>query len=135
MKQGGRTLIRINGRTMSERQAGRLAGTQGARTLARLGFDASPVARRARYFAFRGSKRERARDRAAIADLIVPYPRRQNDGLDPALLRARIFERNGVAPADKSVIAAAGASATRCTPAWATPNEHSRLYPVETHGK
>ena len=41
MRGGGRTLVRINGKAMSERQAGRLTGTQGARALARLGFDAS----------------------------------------------------------------------------------------------
>ena len=33
--------------------------------------------RRARYFAFRGSKRERAQHRGAIAHLISPYPRRR----------------------------------------------------------
>ena len=67
MHRGGRALVRINGKTMSERQAGRLTGTQGADALARLGFDAVSVPRRARYFAFRGDKHERARDRAAIA--------------------------------------------------------------------
>jgi hypothetical protein len=64
MHQGGRTLVRINGWTMWERQAGRLTGTQGARALARLGFDAVPVPRRARYFAFRGDRWTRAHHRA-----------------------------------------------------------------------
>ena len=76
MRAGGRALVRANGKHVSERQAGRLAGTQGARALARLGFDAVPVPRRARYFAFRGGRRERARHRAAIAHLITAYPKR-----------------------------------------------------------
>ena len=76
MRQGGRSLVRVNGKHVSERQAGRLAGTQGARALARLGFDAVPVPRKGRYFAFRGDNRERARNRAAIAHLLKPYPKR-----------------------------------------------------------
>ena len=55
----------------------RLAGTRGARALARLGFDTVPVPRRARYFAFRGDKQERRHNRAAIA--IRPYPKRGAD--------------------------------------------------------
>ena len=66
MRQGGRALIRVNGKHLSERQVGRLVGTRGARALARLGFDAIPVPRRARYFAFRGSKQQRKHNRAAI---------------------------------------------------------------------
>jgi hypothetical protein len=77
MRSGGRALVRVNGGHMSERQAGRLAGTRGARALAQLGFDAVPVPRRERYFAFRGDKRERARNRSAIAQLIQPYPKRE----------------------------------------------------------
>jgi hypothetical protein len=76
MRQGGRALIRINGTYVSERQAGRLAGTQGARALAALGFDAVPVPRRGRYFAFRGSKHDRRCNSAAIAHLVLPYPKR-----------------------------------------------------------
>jgi hypothetical protein len=77
MRQGGRSLVRVNGKHLSERQAGRLVGTQGARALAKLGFDAIAVPRRARYFAFRGDRRERARHRAAIAHLITAYPKRE----------------------------------------------------------
>ena len=76
MRQGGRALVRVNGKHMSERQAGRLAGTRGARALGKLGFDAISMPRRARYFAFRGGKQERRRDRAAIAHLLQPYPKR-----------------------------------------------------------
>ena len=41
---------------------------------ARLGFDASAVPRRSRYFAFRGCRAER--HRAQIAHLVQPYPKR-----------------------------------------------------------
>jgi hypothetical protein len=76
MRHGGRTLIRHGDKILSERQVGRIAGTQGARALARLGFDAVPVARRARYFCFIGDRHERASNRAAIAHLIRSYPKR-----------------------------------------------------------
>jgi hypothetical protein len=76
MCAGGRALVSVNGKRISERQAGQLAGTRGSHALAKLGFDASPVQRRGRYFAFRGTRRERGQLRAAIAGLIKPYPRR-----------------------------------------------------------
>ena len=76
MRPGGRALVRVNGKTMSERQAGSLVGTQGVDALARLGFDAVPTARKGRYFAFRGTRAERKQLRGAIAHLIVPYPKR-----------------------------------------------------------
>jgi hypothetical protein len=78
MRGGGRSLTRVNGKALSERQAGRLAGTQGPRALARLGFDAISVPRRARYFAFRGDRHERERNRSAIAHLLQPYPKRED---------------------------------------------------------
>jgi hypothetical protein len=78
MRSGGRARILINGAPISERQAGRIAGTQGARTLARLGFDASTTPRCERYFAFRGSRHEQRELRAAIGHLIKPYPKRPN---------------------------------------------------------
>ena len=76
MRGGGRASVRVNGKTMSERQAGSLVGTQGSSALARLGFDAIPTARKGRYFAFRGARAERQRLRAAITHLIAPYPKR-----------------------------------------------------------
>jgi hypothetical protein len=48
MRPGSRTLTRINGKTMSERGMYCLAGTRGARALAKLGFDAISVPRRPR---------------------------------------------------------------------------------------
>jgi hypothetical protein len=82
MHAGGRALISVNGKRISERQAGRLAGTRGARALARLGFDSVPVSRRGRYFAFRARSKEREQLRIAIAHLIKPYPKRAGDGAD-----------------------------------------------------
>ena len=76
MRNGGRSLTHINGRHVSERQMHRLAGTRGHRALTKLGFDASPVPRKARYFAFRGNRVERKQLRAAIAPLFKPYPKR-----------------------------------------------------------
>jgi hypothetical protein len=76
MRQGGRALVSINGKLISERQARRIAGTRGAKALARLGFDASPVPRRSRYFAFRGTREVRRELHAAISGLIKPYPKR-----------------------------------------------------------
>jgi hypothetical protein len=78
MRQGQRrALVTLNGKPISERQAGRLAGTRGFRALARLGFDASSVSRRSRYFAFRGTRGERRELQAAISGLIKPYPKRK----------------------------------------------------------
>jgi hypothetical protein len=74
MHQGGRTLVSVNGRTISERQAHRIAGTRGAQALAQLGFDAGTVPRRSRYFAFRGEERRELQ--AAISGLVKPYPKR-----------------------------------------------------------
>jgi hypothetical protein len=78
MRLGGRVVIAIDDKRLSERQAGRLAGTRGVHALAKLGFDVTAVPRRERYFAFRGSRKERRQLRAAIADLIKPFPRRAN---------------------------------------------------------
>jgi hypothetical protein len=76
MCDGVRPLIHIGDKVISERQARRLVGTASTRVLGRLGFDATLVPRRARYFAFRGDKREQDSLRKAIADLIKPYPKR-----------------------------------------------------------
>jgi hypothetical protein len=42
MRSGGRAQVSINGKRLSERQAGRLVGTRGGHALAKLGFDATP---------------------------------------------------------------------------------------------
>ena len=81
MRQGGRAPVAINGKPISERQAGRIAGTRGAQALAQLGFDARAVPRRSRYFAFRGTREERRELQAAISGLIKPYPKRPRSAL------------------------------------------------------
>jgi hypothetical protein len=74
---GPRALIYYAGKVVSERQAKRRFGTCGRRQLAALGIRSHVVLRRTRYFAFRGDRREQAALRAAIADRIKPYPKRQ----------------------------------------------------------
>jgi hypothetical protein len=76
MCDGGRALIHYEGRVVSERQARRRFGTAGRRELARLGIRSVAVPRRARVFAFRGSRREQAALRASIEHLERPYPKR-----------------------------------------------------------
>ena len=61
---------------MSSRQARHHFGSESVTALRALGVEAVPVPRRARYFAFRGSARERKRLRRAIAPLTKPYPKR-----------------------------------------------------------
>jgi hypothetical protein len=74
---GARALIYYAGKVVSERRAKQRFGTQGRKGLAALGIRSHLVPRRTRYFAFRGSGREQAALRAAIADRIKPYPKRQ----------------------------------------------------------
>jgi hypothetical protein len=74
MHNGGRAMIRINVTIMFERQAGRLFGSQGALALAKLGLDVITVKRKARYFAFRGSRAEQREHRAAIAPFAQAVP-------------------------------------------------------------
>jgi hypothetical protein len=62
-----RVLVRYRGKMLSERSARRRFGTSSARQLARLGFRVETVPRRCRYFAFRGSRRERRQLRLAFA--------------------------------------------------------------------
>src|SRR3954466_15187071 len=68
LTRGGRVLVRKpDGMTMSGRQARRGFGSASGTGLRALAGEAVPVPRRARYFAFRGSARERQRLRRAIA--------------------------------------------------------------------
>jgi hypothetical protein len=77
MTKGGRAAITLpDGTRISERTGRRIVGTGGARALAQMGFDAASTPRKERYFAFRGSRREQRKLRAAIAALVKPYPKR-----------------------------------------------------------
>jgi hypothetical protein len=76
MHRGGRALIHYAGEILSERQAKQRFGTEGRKRLAALGIRSHLVSGRARYFGFRGKAREQAALRAAIADRIMPYPKR-----------------------------------------------------------
>jgi hypothetical protein len=66
---GRRVLVRYGGQWLSERSARQRFGTSSGRQLARLGYRVETVPRRSRYFAFRGSRRERRQLRAAIESL------------------------------------------------------------------
>ena len=77
MRSGSRVLIRRHdGSALSGRQARHRFGTESVHRLRALGIEAMLVARRGRYFAFRGSKAERSTLRAAIAHLMRSYPKR-----------------------------------------------------------
>ena len=74
---GRRVLVRNHaGRSLSGRQARCRFGTESVHWLRALGIEAMLVARRGRYFAFRGSRAERRRLRLAIQKLVKPYPTR-----------------------------------------------------------
>ena len=78
MRQGGRAHVRVNGKSMSERQA---AASRARRALTPWRGSAltRPDRRKGRYFAFLGPRAERQRLRAAIRHLIAPYPKRAVD--------------------------------------------------------
>lgn len=81
MSEGGdrASIIRSNGKTVSSRQAQRLYGTRGVEGIREAvpGIDVRSVPRKTRYFCFRGSHKQRRINRAAIAHLIKPYPKRE----------------------------------------------------------
>lgn len=70
---GRRVLVRYRGKWLSERSARRHFGTASARQLAKLGFKVETVPRRARYFAFRGTRREQ-RDLCAQMQTLAAMP-------------------------------------------------------------
>jgi hypothetical protein len=74
MRPGGRAQISLDGQSISERTARRLFGTASAPELSRMGFTAQTIERKARVFAFRGTRREKKELRAAIESLVRPYP-------------------------------------------------------------
>jgi hypothetical protein len=77
MSSGRRVIIRHDGKLLSERAARRRFGTQSVDALGRLGIEAFYAERKARYFAFRGSRAERKRLRQAIAPRLSAYPKRR----------------------------------------------------------
>jgi hypothetical protein len=64
--------------------------------LTQLSFDAARAPRIARYFAFRGSRRERRQLRAAIAHLIKPYPKRSGSPACAVILASGSELQNSV---------------------------------------
>jgi hypothetical protein len=65
-----------DGNQISERTARDLYGTGNVKLLEEQGLKVEYVKRKARYFAFLGSKKEKRENRKAIEHLILPYPKR-----------------------------------------------------------
>jgi hypothetical protein len=70
-------IVNPDGSFVSQRQLGQKYGTQGVSTLRALGVPVVEVSMKGRYFGFRGDRREVASNRASIAHLIKPYPKRK----------------------------------------------------------
>lgn len=81
MSVGGKRASLVGaGGHLSGRQLGRQYGTRGVESLKKLGVPAYAVGRKARYFAFRGTRKEVKIHRMAISGLIKPYPKRASEG-------------------------------------------------------
>ena len=78
MSKGGNraSIIGPDGKHKSSRDAYRIWGTRSIEKLEDMGLTVSSVPRKGRYFAWRGSKKERKELRARIEHLIKPYPKR-----------------------------------------------------------
>jgi DNA methylase len=76
-KGGNRaSIITPDGKRISSRDAANLYGTRSVNELREIGLDVRSDPRKARYFAFIGSRREQRENRKAIEHLIKPYPKR-----------------------------------------------------------
>ncbi len=78
MSKGGNrsSIIGPDGKHMSEREAYRIYGTRSIEKLKDMGLAVASVPRKGRYFAFRGTKKEKRELRQRIEHLIKPYPKR-----------------------------------------------------------
>jgi hypothetical protein len=70
------SIIKPDGKRISDREAFRLYGTRSIRALREMGLEVRSVPRKGRYFAFLGSKREQKENRKQIDQMIKPYPKR-----------------------------------------------------------
>jgi hypothetical protein len=89
------SIVLPDGKHRSEREAYRIYGTRSIEKLEDMGLTVLSVPRKNRYFAFRGSKKERKDLRARIEHLIKPYPKRDSQGTETspciaAAARARV---------------------------------------------
>ncbi len=78
MSKGGdrASIITPDGKQVSSRDAYTLFGTRSIKKLREMGLTVASVPRKSRYFAFIGSKKEKADNRKKIEHLIKPYPKR-----------------------------------------------------------
>jgi hypothetical protein len=78
MSKGGNraSIIKPDGKRISSRDAYDLYGTRSVQALREMGLDVREDARKSRYFAFIGSKREQRENRKQIESMIKPYPKR-----------------------------------------------------------
>jgi hypothetical protein len=76
-KGGNRaSIITPEGKRISSRDAFNLYGTRSINELRKMGLDVRSDARKSRYFAFMGSKREQRENRKQIEHMVKPYPKR-----------------------------------------------------------
>ena len=88
MSKGGNqaSIIEADGRHTSARTAATIYGTRSIKKLREMGLTVASVPRKGRYFAFRGSKKERKELRQRIEHLIKPYPKRTTQTAQPATI-------------------------------------------------
>lgn len=92
MHQRDRLLVSYRGKRMAREVLG-ASTIRALKALGIRGLKVERIPRRARYFAFRGSARERRELRDAIAHLVKPYPKRPPPAPEYRPLKARLARR------------------------------------------
>ena len=89
MSKGGNraSIIGPDGKHISSRTALTLYGTRSIKKLRGMGMTVSAVPRKARYFGFTGTKKEKQELRNSIEPLLKPYPKRAEQVVASTLAR------------------------------------------------